>query len=164
MHAFNAFSCGFFFMFVGVCPQSSAPESRSYGYSYPVQSWLRVAEGWAPRVKGNYGSTKGSRTNAATSWRTQRLARHGHAESRTKCCAPALHRPQTLQPSPLRELGRRSATCRASAVHGWGSPSLVRGDTRVASQQKAPPWAVPLWTMRSKLKAPAVAGWDAGDG
>ena len=75
--------------------------------------------------------------------------------SRTKRCAPALHRPPTSQPStsnfcgPPRESSgyatrlRRSATCKAapstSAVHGWGCPVLVKGDTRVASQQKAPP-------------------------
>ena len=96
-------------------------------------------------------------TSASTSLQTRQLARQGahggRTRSRTKRCAPALHRPPTSQPSTSNFCGppssgyatrlRRSATCKAapstSAVHGWGCPVLVKGDTRVASQQRAPP-------------------------
>ena len=81
-------------------------------------------------------------------------------KSRMKRCAPALHRPPTSSnfcgpPRGSWGCGMRlrcSATCKAapstSAVHGWGRPILVKGNTRAASQQRAP--------LYHKIKAPAI--------
>ena len=115
---------------------SLGPGCRAAGHGR--SSSVLVTASWTA-TESNQPADAAARTagGARRAWRRTR--------SRTKRCAPALHRPPTSQPSgnfygPSSVYAtrlRRSATCRAapstSAVHGWGCPVLVSGDTRVAS-------------------------------